>query len=157
MLILMPECVCQHALPISTLIPQPGCALEHAHLSHLYLVNYPTKYACNFAHLANTQTIKQEDATQVVQHILYNNTRIIQQTNVYRNAQVILTTFHRTKHTLAYSHAPVCLPCLLITQREDVLNFAQGGTSKLLLTIRQESVCLYALMEHICRIQLAHV
>jgi hypothetical protein len=41
---------------------------------------------------------------------------------------------------------------LLIIQQEDVLNFVLEEIIKLLQTIQQDNVCLYALMELICKI-----
>lgn len=42
--------------------------------------------------------------------------------------------------------------CLLIIQQEDVLNFVQEVIIKLLQTIQQDNVCLYAQTELICKI-----
>lgn len=80
--------------------------------------------------------------------------QIIQQINVFKNVQVTQTTFLKIKLILVYILVLQLLLCLLTTQLEDVSNIALEGISRLLLTILQDNVCLFVLMEHICKIQL---
>ncbi len=80
--------------------------------------------------------------------------QIIQQINVFKNAQVTLTIFLKIKLILVYILVLQLLLCLLTTQLEDVLNIALEVISRLLLTILQDNVCLFVRTGPICKIQL---
>lgn len=73
---------------------------------------------------------------------------------MFRNALATQIIFLKIKLILVYILVLQLLLCLLTIQVEDVLNIALEGISRLLLTILQDNVCLFVLMEPICKTRL---
>ena len=110
-----------------------------------------TKFVFSSALTANTQIIKLENAIHFAHSIHYSNSLITQQISAWTYAQVLQITLHRIILLLVFSLA--LLQCSQTTQQEDVLIIVPWVLIKHSLIRYPSSVCLCALLAHLCRIQ----